>query len=76
MLRLNDMMARRHLRYERDIQALLNGETTRSPLNLTSRQQEIAEACIADVVTHGTMSEEWWRRRLCLPAAQDPADDY
>ncbi|KAF2230122.1 hypothetical protein EV356DRAFT_580299 [Viridothelium virens] len=51
-----------------DAETLLEMETSRSPLSLTATQQATVEACIADVVTHGSMTEEWWRERLGLPA--------
>ncbi len=52
-----------------DAQALLELETRRHALSLTVTQREIVEPCIADVVKHGNMSEEWWRERLGLSTA-------
>lgn len=50
-----------------DAEAMLENETHDSPLSLTDDQQAILEPCIADVVAHGTRSEQWWRQRLDMP---------
>jgi hypothetical protein len=47
-----------------------------TPLNLTAQQQELVEPRIADVVSFGSKTEEWWRQNLGLPAKGPSADDY
>ncbi|EQB51598.1 hypothetical protein CGLO_08849 [Colletotrichum gloeosporioides Cg-14] len=49
-----------------DAQALLEFATKSSALSLTSAQRAVVEPCIADVVTHGSKKEKWWKERLGL----------
>ncbi|OIW30824.1 hypothetical protein CONLIGDRAFT_679579 [Coniochaeta ligniaria NRRL 30616] len=49
----------------KDAETLLGAMTT--PPTLTHHQQQLAELNVADVVTYGTRSEDWWRRKLGLP---------
>jgi len=57
-----------------DAETLLAAITT--PTTLTICQQGLAETGIADMVSFGSKSEDWWRQRLGLPAQVPPADDY
>lgn len=51
-----------------DAENLLQVESAKGPVRLTSAQQAIVEPILVDVVTHGTKPESWWRERLSLPA--------
>lgn len=57
-----------------DAESLTNEMGT--PLTLTVDQQGVAESRIADMVSFGSKSEDWWRQKLSLPAQAQPADDY
>lgn len=59
-----------------DAMNLVLHQSQRSKIKLSREQRQIIEPCIEDVVTYGTMSEEWWRAQLGLKARKNSGEDY
>ena len=49
-----------------DAENVLTSLTAHTTLDLTDKQRDVVEPCIADVVKNGSQTKEWWRERLGL----------